>query len=158
MPDATDEDYQFDGTSHPPILEGLFHTNFYGCNKACAKAKLDIYRIFHECNERNRCGKSPLLERLPRRLKKWEIDDDEEKDEAWGLHVLFAVSFYKVLLYHSLILLGPLIFWGIWLKKWPRDWQNGSIPFFAVVVLLSLFWLPFAHNGGSREERKHKME
>ena len=58
---------------------------------------------------------------------------------------MFGVSFYKVALYHLLILAGPLAFWGLWLKKWPTDWQNASVPFFAVVVLLSLFWFPFAH-------------
>ena len=121
------------------------------------KARVDILRIFHECNGRNYCGKTRVLARLPKRCRQWEINNDEEKEEAWGLHALFGVSFSKVALYHLLIFSGPMTFWGLWLRRWPRDWQNASVPFFAVVVLLSLFWLPFAHNAGSKRERKHKI-
>lgn len=157
LPAASDKDYHFNADRDPPILESLFHTNFYGCKKACMKARLDILRIFHECNGRNHCGKCRILERLPKRRRQWQIGNDEEKEEAWGLHAVFGVSFYKVALYHLLILAGPLTFWGLWLEKWPMDWQNASVPFFAVVVLLSLFWLPFAHRAGARKEKKYKM-
>lgn len=53
-----------------------------------------------------------------------------------------------------LILVGPIVFWGLWLKEWPSDWQNASVPFFAVVVLLSLFWLPFEHATSPADERR----
>ena len=85
-----------------------------------------------------------MVERLPRRRTKWNISSDNEKEEAWGLHTLFAVAFYKVFLYHCLIFVGPLTFWGLHLRQWPNDWQNASVPFCGVVMLLSLFWLPFA--------------
>ena len=150
-----DEDYQLDRTQDPPIPDGLFRPYFYGCNQVCRKATLDVFQLFHECTGRNSCGKFRILERLPKRRKKWEIDRDEESDEAWGLHVSFCVAFYKVALYHLLILAAPLTSWGLWLRKWPSDWQNASVPFFAVMVLLSLFWLPFAHKVGS-EEMKQK--
>ena len=96
-----------------------------------------------------------MLEQLPRRRKRWDYHLEEETDEAWGIHVVFAVSFLRVMIYHILILAGPMIFWGLWIQKWPRDWQNASIPFFDVVVLLSLFWLPFAHR--IEERRKEKI-
>ena len=147
FPPPTDRDYRFIGDRSPPVLDNLFQRNFYGCGKACFKAKLDVLYFFHECSGRNHCGKFRVLERLPRRRTKWDISSDKEKDEAWGLHARFAVAFYKVVLYHCLILVGPLTFWGLHLRQWPNDWQNASVPFFGVVVLLSLFWLPFAQKG-----------
>jgi len=154
---VTDMDYRFATDRYPPILSSVFNASFYGCNKACIKSRLDVISIFHECKGRNHCGKYRILERLPKRCRKWDIDRDEEKDEAWGLNATFGVSFYKVAFYHLLILVGPITFWGIWLRRWPTDWQNASVPFFAVVVLLSLFWLPFAQNVGSKEKLKHKI-
>lgn len=154
LPSATDQDYQFNADRNPPILPSVFNANFYGCNKACVKARLDVLCLFHECSGRNHCGKYRVLDRLPKRRRKWEIDNDDEKDEAWGLHATFGVSFYKVALYHLLILTGPLVFWGFWLRSWPKDWQNASVPFFAVVVLLSLFWLPLTHNASFKEKEK----
>lgn len=157
MPSVTDLDYRFDDDRYPPVLSSVFTAGFYGCNKACIKSRLDVMSIFHECKGRNRCGKFRVLQRLPKRLRKWDVESDEDKDEAWGLNVAFGVSFYRVALYHMLILVGPTTFWGIWLKKWPTDWQNASVPFFAVVVLLSLFWLPFAHSADARGRQKLKM-
>jgi len=137
-----DTDYQFCAGRNPPILSDVFTTYFFGCSKTCIKAQLDILSIVHECNGRNHCGKYKYLERLPKRRTKWGVGSDEEKDEAWGVNALFRVSFAKVVLYHLLILAAPMTFWGLWLEKWPMDWQNVSVPFFAVVALLSLFWLP----------------
>ena len=157
LPSAADKDYNFNASRNPPIIDSVFHSNFYGCKKACIKAQLDILCLFHECMGRNHCGKYRVLERLPKRQKKWEIDRDEEKDEAWGLNAVFGVSFCKVALYHLLILTGPSTFWGLWIKKWPTDWQNASVPFFAMVVLLSLFWLPFSHKFKEKtQKRKEK--
>lgn len=159
MPSSRDRDYSYNASRNPPILSTVFNTSFYGCKKACIKSQVDLLCLFHECKGRNHCGKFRVLERLPKRRRKWDIDRDEEKEEAWGLNAVFAVSFYKVALYHMLILAGPVVFWGLWLKKWPADWQNASVPFFAVVVLLSLFWLPFAHNASSAgRKRRSKIK
>lgn len=49
----------------------------------------------------------------------------------------------SVVIYHALILAMPMTFWGLWLRSWPKDWQNASVPFFAVMVLVSLFWAVF---------------
>ena len=158
MPSGRDRDYLYNASRNPPILDAVFNTNFYGCNKACIKSRLDLLRLFHECKGRNHCGKYRILERLPKRRRKWETDRDEEKDEAWGLHVIFGVSFFRVALYHMLILVGPTTFWGLWLKSWPRDWQNASVPFFAMMGLFSLFWFLFAHRINSAEKRGSKMK
>lgn len=145
LPPIANTDYLFNPTRNPPILEKVFATNFYGCKPACIKAHLDILCLLHECHGRNHCGKHRVLERLPRRRRKWEIDRDEETDEAWGLNAIFGVSFFKVVAYHVLILTAPVVFWILWIRRNPGDWQNASVPFFAAAVLLSLFWLPFAY-------------
>ena len=150
MPPFQDPDYYYTANRFPPVLGSVFNAGFHGCTKACITSHLDILRLFHQCKGRNHCGRFQVLDRLPKRVRKWEIDQDDEKDEAWGLNAVFAVSFCRVVVYHLLILAGPVASWGLWLKKWPTDWQNASVPFFAVVVLLSLFWLPFAHNSKSR--------
>lgn len=157
MPPVADVDYRFAADRNPPVLSSVFNASFYGCEKACIKSQLDVMSIFHECKGRNHCGRYRILERLPKRQRKWEIDRDEEKEETWGLHATFGIAFYKVAVYHLLILAAPIISWGVWLRKWPTDWQNASVPFFAVVVLLSLFWLPFAHNVGPKDKGKHKI-
>lgn len=154
MPSPLDRDYEYNASRIPPVLSTVFNANFYGCQKACIKSQLDFFRLLHQCKGRNHCGKYQILERLPKRRRKWDIDLDEEGEEAWGLNTVFAVSFYKVTLYHMLILVGPIVFWGLWLKKWPSDWQNASVPFFAVVVLLSLFWLPFEHATSPADGRR----
>ena len=33
---------------------------------------------------------------------------------------------------------------GVWLRVWPVDWQDVSVRFFAVMVRLSLLWVPLA--------------
>ncbi|MCJ1358617.1 MAG: hypothetical protein MMC33_008617 [Icmadophila ericetorum] len=154
LPSVTDSDYSLTASRDPPILAAAFNNSFYGCKKACIKSQLDIFCLLHECKGRNHCGKYKVLERLPKRRKKWDVDSDHEKDEAWVLHAVFGVSFIKVLLYHMLILPGPLVFWGLWLMKWPTDWQDASVPFFAVMVLLSLFWVHFVQNVESASGEK----
>ena len=149
MPPSEDPDYHYNANRFPPVLGSVFYANFYGCRKACIMSHLDILHLFHQCKGRNHCGSYQVLDRLPKRVRKWEIDQVLEKEEAWGLNAVFAVSFFRVMLYHILILAGPVVSWGLWLQKWPADWQNASVPFFAVAVLLSLFWFPFAHNAKS---------
>ena len=154
LPSVTDPDYQFHADRDPPILAEAFSASFYGCKKACIKSRLDMLSLFHECKGRNHCGKYRVLERLPKRRKEWEIDQDQEKDEAWGLNAVLGISFCKVVLYHVLFFAGPMTFWGCWLKKWPTDWQNASVPFFAMMMLLSIFWFPFTHNPKSAHRDK----
>lgn len=143
MPPSNDGEYRYESDQDPPVLPKVFNKHFYGCRKGCIRSQLDVLRLFHECQGHNRCGRFKILNRLPKRLRKWDSDQDQENDQAWGLHAVFGVSFLRVMLYHTLMLAGPMVFWGLWLRRWPRDWQNASIPLFGVVMLLSLFWLPF---------------
>ena len=153
LPPLSNQDYKYLASRNPPILRTVFNANFYGCSKACIVSQLDLLCLFHECTGRNHCGKYRILKRLPKRQRPWEIDRDDENEEAWGLNVAFGVSFFRVAVYHLLILAAPTTFWGLWLRSWPRDWQNASVPFFAVVALLSLFWLPFSQNKSSAKKK-----
>ncbi|CAD6590990.1 MAG: hypothetical protein ASARMPREDX12_004879 [Alectoria sarmentosa] len=95
IPSAKNRDYMYNANRNPPILSTVFNANFYGCKKACIKSRLDLFCFFHECKGRSHCGRYRVLDRLPKRRRKWNIDRDEERDEAWGLNAVFAVSFYK---------------------------------------------------------------
>lgn len=143
MPPSNDGDYRFESDEDPPVLPMVFNQHFYGCRTDCIRSQLDVLRLFHDCRGHNHCGRFKILNRLPKRLRKWDLDQDQEKDQAWGLNAVFGVSFLRVILYHALILAGPIVFWGLWLRRWPRDWQNASVLLFGVVMLLSLFWSPF---------------
>lgn len=156
MPPATDGDYEFEGkldtVREAPVCG--FNGKFYGCKKDCIRAWLDILDSLHECKGRNLCGSYRALQRVPKRLRKWQIDIPVGKEKAWGLNAIFAVSGYKVTLYHLVIVAGPLVFWGLWLKKWPRDLQNASVPLLTTIGLCSLFWALFA--SFHRDEKTYK--
>ena len=77
------------------------------------KSALDLFCLFHDCSGRNHCGKTRILARLPKRSRKWDIENDHEIDEAWGLNTTFSLSMIHVIGYHGLILLGPMVFWGM---------------------------------------------
>lgn len=158
LPPAKNPDYVYDTLRHSSILGKLFRVNLHGCRKPCLKSQIDMFELFHPCYGRDPRGRHRILKLLPKRRHKWDVDQDEDGEDAWGMNAVFAVAFYKVALYHLLILVGPAIFWGLWLREWPRDWQNAAIPFFAMSVLLSLFWLPFAHNLGAGGKGKRKIE
>ena len=142
LPNPSNADYTFIPDRDPCILDEAFSAGFNGCSKTCFMSYLDLLCLFHECSGRGHCGRDRLLQRLPKRLEKWDIANDHAKDEAWGINTVFQISFIRMLAYHVLILLGPVVSWGLWLKRWPKDWQNAAVPFFAVVVLLSLLWMP----------------
>ena len=52
------------------------------------------------------------------------------------------VSFLGVMMYHTLLLFPPLVFWFLWLFAWGHegDLQNAAIPFMAAVTLLAVVW------------------
>ena len=76
------------------------------------KVHLDIVYLLHEYYGRNHYGHHRVLERLPKRRRRWEIGTDTETDGAWGLNVVFGISFFKVLIYHLVIFAAPLGFWS----------------------------------------------
>lgn len=126
-------DYHYDphksGARNPPIPKDLFQTLLYACDSPCTQ------RFPHDCiflteNTAN-------IARIPKRIKKFE---DDERLPIWGFEPVFSVSFTYVFVYHCVILIGPFIFWGVWLKYYPSDLQDASVPLSIIIAALSLFW------------------
>ncbi|EHK15609.1 uncharacterized protein TRIVIDRAFT_228635 [Trichoderma virens Gv29-8] len=131
----SDKDYHYDPRAgerdarNPPISPHHFQTLFYACCSPCT------WPFPHDCipvltNTYN-------LARIPKRTREFESDPNSP---IWGFETVFAVSFGYVLAYHCLMVAGPFIFWGLWLKFHPDDLQNASVPITVVIGALSLFW------------------
>lgn len=117
------------GVRNPPISPHLFQTLFYACHSPCT------WPFPHDCIPSPE--KKVNLARIPKRNKTFEGD---ESSPIWGFETVFAVSFSYVLAYHCVMVAGPFIFWGLWLKYHPDDLQNASVPVTIVIGALSLFW------------------
>jgi hypothetical protein len=120
----------------PPILEHEFYERFYGCPNCMAAGFMLSHKCSHFCP-----ATIDRLDRIPKRVEPFELETQGQED-AWGLHAVEFISAVRVVLYHILALLGPLIFWYLWLWYWNHeaDLQNASVPFFSMISLLSLFW------------------
>jgi len=102
----------------------------------------------------HRCQKVPdrdfALKRIPKR--KSEVESKiNGREEVWGLQAQHAISFVRVLVYHCLILGGPIAFWAWWLVKHPGDLQSAAVPLSTCLTLLSLFWSSAGILKGSHE-------
>ena len=90
------------------------------------------------------------LKCIPKRKLEVEIKTDE-REHMWGLQAQHVISFFRVLIYHCLVLGGTFGFWAWWLVKHPDDLQNAAIPVMIALTLLSLFWSSAGILKGSRE-------
>lgn len=77
------------------------------------------------------------LKRIPNRQRCFESD---QTSPVWGLSAIFAVSSTHVLIYHCIMVAGPFAFFAWWLRVYPDDLQNASVPVTVVLGALSLFW------------------
>lgn len=110
FPSLTNPDYQSQLDRDPPILEQAFSNSFYGCPKSCLISTMVLLCLFHEYTDRNHCDNTRVQSRLPKRLRKWDIENDHEKDDAWGLNAKFALSMMSVAISYALILATPMTF------------------------------------------------
>lgn len=108
--------------------------------------------MFHECHGRSHCSHFEVLKYIPKRKEQWCYGLPGESREAWGLEIVFGLSLVRITMYHAIIVSGPAVFWGLWLRQWPTDWQNASVPFFTIVALLSLLWLPISESAKAKSE------
>ncbi|KAL7800382.1 hypothetical protein V8C43DRAFT_302439 [Trichoderma afarasin] len=137
-----DKDYHYDpraggqDVKNPPISPHHFQTRFYACSSPCT------WLLPHDCMPLPQ-GPALLPEntihlgRIPKRIREFGRDPSSP---IWGFETVFAVSPEYVLAYHLVIVAGPLIFWGLWLKAHPDDLQNATVPITVVLGALSLFW------------------
>jgi hypothetical protein len=150
FPERTDGDYDFKPKPPnpiPPIQAHEFRRRFYFCRRG---GKVHKHHLgFVSC--RRKCGRYPgpasALDRIPKR-NRWLNISRQEREFFWGLLAIEHVSIFRVVLYHILILLGPFLFWWLWLFQLGHhgDLQNASVPFSVICVLLSMFWFPLLQN------------
>lgn len=120
----------------PPITRHEFKRRFYGCFKCGSWHKCKSAKCQRRCRP-----KGTALERIPKRDRRL-MEDGSDREIYWGILAVETHSFIRVLMYHVLFLLGPLMFWGLWLSvmKHSADLQNASLPLTVFVGFLSVFW------------------
>ncbi|KAH8659401.1 hypothetical protein BGZ61DRAFT_370541 [Ilyonectria robusta] len=146
VPDGTNNDYTFEPippNPMPPITKNEFKCRFYYCFRRGEPHR--HYFGFRQCPKRYTPLRS-ALSRIPKR--NFCLDKKGQNREIfWGLLAVERPSAFKVAVYHVLILIGPVMFWFLWLFFWGHsgDLQNAAIPFLTVCTLLSMFWFPMIH-------------
>lgn len=99
-----------------------------------------ITRFNHKCS--HYCpATTERVERIPKRTTPLHLES-RGQEEAWGLHAIERVFTFRIIVYHVVMLVGPLIFWGLWLWYWGHqgDLQNASVPVVCMIPILSMFW------------------
>ncbi|KAK6863813.1 hypothetical protein PG995_000341 [Apiospora arundinis] len=129
----THEDYKYrpkgQDAKNPPISQHMFDVMFNSCDIGCNRM------LPHDCFQSP--GGVDQLERIPKRVRSFQRDTTVE---IWGLSTVHDVSFAYVSFYHCLMVLGPLVFYACWMKAFPQDLQNASVPISLVLGALSMFW------------------
>lgn len=142
----TDTIYDYDprppNADNPPISQHEFEAAFASCRHQCLLAP------FHDCQKVP--DRNFALRRIPKRKVEVETKINRRED-VWGLQARYAISFFRVLIYHCLILGGAVAFWAWWLVKHPGDLQSAAVPLTTCLTLLSLFWSSAGILNGPRE-------
>lgn len=115
-----------------PISEEQFRDRFYDCHDC----RPGTWHFSGLCLSRTQHCKDNdlLLAKVPKRDS--DMNEAEPGEEPyWGLLAVEDISFMRVMVYHLLALLGPVVFWGIWQSRNPDDIQDSSAPL--VVALTS---------------------
>jgi hypothetical protein len=120
----------------PPISPRKFYRRFYCCYKGGQKHSHYLRSCLKNC-----CDQDEALLRIPKRIGKVLVNGDTTP-VFWGLQAVEGISALRVVIYHALFLVGPTIFWALWLTTMGHraDLQNASVPFSAAVAFLSVFW------------------
>jgi hypothetical protein len=87
------------------------------------------------------------VDRIPKRTIPLEFEA-QGQEEAWGLHAIEYVNLVHVVVYHIIMLAGPLIIWGLWLWYWGHkaELQNATVPLVCMITVLSFFWALLKRN------------
>ncbi|KAL8350115.1 hypothetical protein RB601_001390 [Gaeumannomyces tritici] len=115
--------------TNPPIEYDVFQACYYSCPPSC------IWSAFHHCIP-DQTGTENLV-RIPKRTKRF---GEDQRQAVWGLEPIFAVSFFRVVLYHFLILVGPFAYFAAYHAANPEGIQNAAVPASIVLSFLSVFW------------------
>lgn len=144
MPHDSDHDYEFKKVGFkPPVSSRQSHRRIYHCYKGGKRHN----HFFRPCKQKCSDAKDALL-RIPKRKERVAEKVDEDKENIlWGLQAIEGISFVRICLCHAVFVSCPFIFWGLWLTIMGHegDLQNASIPFLAVLGILSIFWFLLGH-------------
>lgn len=119
----------------PPISRHEFRKRFYQSIRAKSASSPG----------KTCCRTKCALQRIPKRdIEVTESGD--ERDLFWGLLAIDEISFIFVMFYFFVLIAPTLSFWIYWMKTGhATDLQNASVPFFAAIGGLSLFWFLLMH-------------
>jgi hypothetical protein len=144
MPPEDDSNYDYapkPPQSKSPVTPHEFKVRYYACNMRCSILEKTILRPFHRCRQFCHVSQEAMT-RIPKRNCRL---DGQGREYFWGIFAIEKGSYFRLIIYHILALVLPLIFWFLWLFYWNHqaDLQNASVPFTTVISLLSLLWFPF---------------
>jgi hypothetical protein len=151
-PPPHNQDYVFSSVQDmPPIGRKEFRKMHYACRtKCCFWAQ-----FLHTCDApsglysngslKGQCT-DESLQLIPKRLGSWDVYDNR-RGEAWGLSMFESPSVLGVVAYLIVSLLGPIIFFSLWLSLWDQklDLQNASVPILIVLAFWALIFQWFFH-------------
>jgi hypothetical protein len=81
--------------------------------------------------------------RLPKRKSELKLYQRNPDRVAFGIVADHDISFAGLIAYHVLAFSPTLWFWAYRLEYHPGDYQNASVPFFALMALITPFWAIF---------------
>ena len=124
----------------PPITPHEFRRRYYSCHGNCPVSRSSLLCYFHRCKKPCRL-RLDAVDRIPKRTSRLEMEGDA-RSSFWGLYAVERISFLKIAVYHSIIIIPSLIFMFLWLSYWGHsgDLQNASVPLLCGLALLSLLW------------------
>jgi hypothetical protein len=140
LPQTSNPDYDFVAAQeYPPVTPAQFYRRFHMCYRADGPHSLGYWQCDHPCQP----DIVKALERIPKRRHHIDIRS-HDIDVFWALGVVEAIIAWKVVLYQILLLIGPAIFWLLWLTVLGHsgDLQNASIPLMTTLAL----WAVFRHH------------
>jgi hypothetical protein len=114
---------------NPGFDEHHFNLRFYACSENC------MWRLLHKCwkcPQGRRC-----LNSLPNRDRGFK---DNEEDEVWGVEPVLAASVVRIVMYHCLLLVAPVVTFACWTSEHPDDLQTASVVLAVVLSSMSVFW------------------
>ncbi|KAL9630473.1 MAG: hypothetical protein Q9164_006397 [Protoblastenia rupestris] len=110
----------------PPISPHEFHRRFYS-------------------NHCNPCGRGEALDRIPKRLKPFQVNlHINGREDMWGLQVELRPSFLRILIWQIVITAGGWVFMAWWLSRGKADLQSAAVPITIILSALIALWVPLS--------------
>ncbi|KAL9123905.1 MAG: hypothetical protein Q9217_006710, partial [Psora testacea] len=130
------------GPSLPVDPTYVYHPRPPGPHQDPPISPHEFYRRFYS-DHCNPCGRGEALERIPKRLNRFQISlHVDGREDMWGLHVELRPSFLRILIWQIAITAGGWIFMAWWLSKGTGDLQGAAVPVTIILSALVVLWVP----------------